>query len=436
MSYYAVFINRMQDTNIRNCCGPCCIFLIAFPFSFLLPYLIYFYESPYMCDNFSSYIKSTFRCYGHVIPKELLDIITNNDDENFNLDLIFKDILKEKINCHIGFILETFIESFPQAIIQMIAILQISGSDTDNTTNIIIVTSIFLSLLSIAFKSIMLLAVADLWTSTFNWTSAVVDFFNVFVIVSWLFLEITENNGITSTTNLQYFILCLIIITTVPFYACFIGFLLNQMIDFGDWCICGEICVFIVLLSVSVTIGHICCCMLLVLYVKKFGLHRFNDSKKGAYWAQIFKFIHESSSNHDKLMKILCINKVLYDEEKIHNTEEDIQFGEWLDKHKETYFMDVGSFNELRDHIHRDDFFKQITFSENLSRDKPLSTYGNRKHVEWDIVCEKFWEISLSYIGLPLYLFGRTTHLLFPIIIYVINLFIFGIDGIHLLHHV
>merc|ERR1712129_307733 len=49
---------------------------------------------------------------------------------------------------------------------------------------------------------------------------------------------------------------------------------------------------------------------------------------------------------------------------------------------------------------------------------------------------ENVLEWLLSYVTMPLYLMGRAVHLFFPVGIYLINLSVFGIDGIPLLHHV
>ena len=380
----------------------------------------------------------------NTLPQELLDLINSVNENNF--DLVFKDILKEKITCHMGFMLETFIESFPMSIIQMIAILQIYGL-SNNFSNLIIVSSIFLSLLSIAFKSIMLLAVADLMTSIFNWSAAVIDFFNVFVIVAWLFLEIDSNeNGFTSTQNLQYFVFALFTCTTIPFYFVFVSFLTIityeptrswDRICFLTEC-CKKSCTLLAVLflvGVGCIMGHIFCCVFIAFYVHKFGLYRFDDTKDGAYWAPIHRFIHRSNSRHDRVKRILCATietdhklKILTTDENLSNTCDDFahryEFQQFMDENLKNGFEDIRSFTELRKNIVRVSFFRQVTFSEGkLSPDQG----GCMDDVlEW----------MLSYMAMPLYLFGRAVHLLFPVVVYVINLSVFGINGIFLLHHV
>ena len=282
LSYYIMYLRFVKDTSYNNTCDKSVMLSIfGIPLIPILPYLTYFYETPHMCSSFTLFIRDLFNINSYHLQTQLPEALRQalEDMNEINFDLVFKDILKDKINCHIGFILETFIESFPQSIIQMIAILQLSQTN-DTISNIIIVSSIFLSLISIAFKSIMLLAVADLWTSIFNWTATIIDFFAVFVITSWLFLEIDGNqDGFTSTLNLQHFIAGLAVFTTVPFVTAFLGYLIfatlfesedfNQVYSdiiaqccaYSGWC-CSFVCVFIgflIILPFGIAAGHILC---------------------------------------------------------------------------------------------------------------------------------------------------------------------------------
>ena len=279
-------------------------------------------------------------------------------------------VLQEKINCHIGFILECFVESFPQSVLQMVAILQISAS-SDSTANAIIVSSIFLSLLSIAFKSVMLLAVADLWTSIFNWIAAIVDFFTVFVITAWLFLDIQDNHTLTSTENLQWFTMILASATTLPFIGLFVARLFVSYLQDEDFLYslyswescCSKVaklccngcllsCFFVamvILLALAVTMGHIMCCSMIALYLYKFGIHRCPDSNGGQLWAPIFRFIHQSHNARDKLVKILIINMSRAGSGEFHA---------WLKTESQNGFADVGSFKALRQRIYREPFVK------------------------------------------------------------------------------
>ncbi len=444
ISYFIMFWIKMfkycggdYPCDKFNVAGNIFVILFSTIFSFLLPYIIYFYESPHFFKDTSEYLQEYLDLTAsvNVLPQQLLDAIKSMD-ENFD-DLKVKAILNKKLNSHIGFLLETFVESFPQSIIQMIAILQFSASETNPIANIIIVTSIFLSLTSIAFKSIMLLAVPDVMTSIFNWTAAVIDFFAVFVIVSWLFLELEDNeNAVTSTQNLQYFTIGNLLITTIPFYGSFLLYLFTVMFDRQSgicFCCCMYIIYFIVLLFGTV-MGHIFAGVFVAFYIQKFGLFRFDlkGSEAGPEWSKIFRFIWRSSDNKDRLNKVLITNMIIpymAGPKKEGNT---IDFKEWLNKQSETGFKEVDGFKVWRGYIDRPSFLAQITFSEyGMAQDD----YEAMK--QWACSCiADTLQHSISYICLPLYLLGRCIHVLFPITVYIINIGLYGWNGVYLLHHV
>merc|ERR1712176_1150824 len=97
----------------------------------------------------------------------------------------FKQFFEEKIEKHLGFILESLIEAFPQAILQMAAIVIYKEPNT------IAIISIFISLLSVASKSmVFMMGVSNnIKQLFFNWLCAVTDFFGMFFIVCWVFYE-------------------------------------------------------------------------------------------------------------------------------------------------------------------------------------------------------------------------------------------------------
>ena len=420
LSYYILFVRRLWDVN-NNLLAFCCNIFIVLPLSPLIPYCIYFYESPHFCSRFTDFVNKIvfeYTTYPSAtgLPPELLRALQQMDDVHF--DLMFKKLVRHKLDCHIGFILETFLESFPQSILQMIAILQLSSTN-ESAANIIIVSSIFLSLISIAFKSILLLAVDDLWSSIFNWMATTIDFYAIFVFVSWLFLEIEDNDYVTNTINLQYIVLVLCITTTVPLVVSFTMFLVLEEFDPRSntyWeNVLGCAIVSLLLISpIGVIIAQITCCIFVAFYVDKFGLSRCTDTKNGEYWAPIFKFLHRSDGHRDRLVKVLIINRMV--ELPGHK-----DFHEWIDNLAVEGFREIKSFKDLRENIHRDPVLEQVMFMD-------ITTASNR--------IGKVLERAISMIFLPLFLIGRVLHLLFPVLVYGVNLCLFGWSGIYLLHHV
>ena len=412
------------------------LFTIIFPF--LLPYIIYFYESPHFFNDTTEYLQRVMNLSdsSKTLPQELLTAIKSMD-ENF-YDLKVKHILNKKLNSHIGFLLETLVESFPQSIIQMITILAYHGSNTNPIANIIIVTSIFLSLISIAFKSILLLAVPDAWTSLFNWTAAVIDFCRH---LSWLFLELDDNDYFPShQPPISIFTIANWIITTIPFYASFLLYLF--MILFppqNGFCCCCMYLMYFIVLSLFTIMGHIFAGIFIAFYLAKFGLSRFYDYKaQDGYsvqqWSKIFRFIHRSSSNEDRLVKVLITNMVIPHMSGPRKGGNTLNYKEWLSRESETGFKNVSGlgFKEWRKYIDRPSLFSQVTFSEYGMNE---TDYEAMK--EWSCSCiADSLQCCISYICLPLYLCGRCVHVLFPIIVYIINVAVYGWYGVFLLHHV
>ena len=87
--------------------------------------------------------------------------------------------VQEKLNKHIGFILEALVEALPQSIIQLIAIVYYQDTDIIN------VISICISLLSVSTKTMAFSVAIDFRVFIYNWLSLMCDFFGVFAIVAW-----------------------------------------------------------------------------------------------------------------------------------------------------------------------------------------------------------------------------------------------------------
>ena len=93
----------------------------------------------------------------------------------------------QKLQKHMGFILESILEAFPNAILQMIAIVLYERA------NIIAIISILLSMTSVSTKALIFSRSIDNKTFLFNWLTAVADFFGIFFIISWVFYDSNIN---------------------------------------------------------------------------------------------------------------------------------------------------------------------------------------------------------------------------------------------------
>eukprot|EP01083_Nonionella_stella_P193652 714971_1 len=90
---------------------------------------------------------------------------------------------RKKLSRHFGFIIEALVEAFPQAILQMVAIVYFQEA------NLIAIISILLSMLSVSTKAFVfsIATALNLKQLFFNWCCAVTDFFGVFFAVTWVF---------------------------------------------------------------------------------------------------------------------------------------------------------------------------------------------------------------------------------------------------------
>ena len=95
----------------------------------------------------------------------------------------------DKFEKHIGFILESILEAFPNAILQMIVIVMY------NKANGIAILSILLSMTSVSTKALIFSKSIDSKVFLFNWLCATADFFAVFFVISWVFYDVKIDTG-------------------------------------------------------------------------------------------------------------------------------------------------------------------------------------------------------------------------------------------------
>eukprot|EP01084_Bolivina_argentea_P227904 384991_1 len=149
------------------------LFLSLLPISPFIPFVIYYVNQPKK-DKFARYIEAQC-CYN----------ISFYGSSTSSEATKFKQFFESKIERHLGFILESLVEAFPQAILQMTAIVMF------DETNIVSIISILISLLSVASKSLVFSfgTASNFKQLAFNWLCAVTDFFGIFFVVCWVFYE-------------------------------------------------------------------------------------------------------------------------------------------------------------------------------------------------------------------------------------------------------
>ena len=89
--------------------------------------------------------------------------------------------IDHKLEHHVGFVVESSIESFPMSILQMIAIVDVQEP------NLVNILSIFLSMISVGTKSIFFSYSMDNYVFVFHWICVFVDCFGIFTSIVWCF---------------------------------------------------------------------------------------------------------------------------------------------------------------------------------------------------------------------------------------------------------
>ncbi len=195
ISYDLAFVFRFSREKNG---GDFALFLCLLPISPFMPFIFYFADTT---DRALSKCL-TDHCCGFEITMENPYIPEGASK--------LRKFMEEKISKHLGFIIEALVEgiiyihilnliliviysimyyikyaAFPQAILQMIAIV------VYNEANIVSIISILLSMLSMASKSFVFsIALASTMKQLFfNWLCAITDFFAIFVAVCWVFYE-------------------------------------------------------------------------------------------------------------------------------------------------------------------------------------------------------------------------------------------------------
>ncbi len=126
-----------------------------------------------------------FYCADHDIGEDLFNVIGLTENTKFtNSSSTHSKMVKwinSKLNKHLGFLIESVIEAFPQSLLQIIAIVYFKEA------NYISIISILLSMFSVMSKSLILSQGIDKYTFIWTWLCVVTDFFAIFFTLTWIF---------------------------------------------------------------------------------------------------------------------------------------------------------------------------------------------------------------------------------------------------------
>ncbi|ETO20755.1 hypothetical protein RFI_16459 [Reticulomyxa filosa] len=133
--------------------------------------------------------------------------------------------LEERLYKNMGFILEAMVEAFPQSLLQMCALVYTSR------VNWVTLSSIMLSLISFATKSVVFSESLDVSVFLYNWLSLICDFVGIFVVISWVFITpkgaiLDSEIGHVNLSWLGHFTLLgelwfiKVLVCSIPFIVC------------------------------------------------------------------------------------------------------------------------------------------------------------------------------------------------------------------------
>eukprot|EP01084_Bolivina_argentea_P054864 100593_1 len=319
------------------------------------------------------------------------DYVPNKDDSPI------MRFIEEKFTKHMGFMLEAFVEAFPQSILQMIAIVMYREA------NIIAIISILISMFSVATKSLVFNIAIDYTTFIFNWLSMVTDFFGVFFAISWVFYHPTDASvdGELSSNNftlIGYIWICKLLFIVIPFVywtgVSMLFFFINKFYKNNVRMIrnrkdrdanCCEKMKSLFIVSIFIGFLHFCGLVLGTMlteigcfsYIAWNNFYFITDQVNHStvyvvkWWTSVFKWLNKSKSHRDLILRITCIWYVRLKDKSIFR---------WYNDHDlYTYLNDKLSENK----------FNEITLEDikiNTSNNK------NNRHF-WKYVKKKYFEI-------------------------------------------
>eukprot|EP01084_Bolivina_argentea_P246470 412473_1 len=168
-SYSIAFAMRFDTIYTWGSAKAFAAFCCMLPFGTFVAFFIYFANDESGFECFNEFIYNTLGLDGEGI------FYVRNDDSKM------VKWIKRKLERHLGFLLESVIEAFPQSLLQIVAIVYY-----EEATYVSII-SILLSMFSVMTKSLMLSQGIDIFTFIWTWLCVVTDFFGIFFTLTWVF---------------------------------------------------------------------------------------------------------------------------------------------------------------------------------------------------------------------------------------------------------
>ena len=155
------------------------------------------------------------------------------ESRDANTPMSTAEYFQSKTMAHLGFILESLFEAFPQSILQLVAIVTLEENNNDSSAGSgssvwLSACSILLSMISVCSKTLLFSRSNDTSTFIFYWLCFVTDGFGIFATVAWVF-----DNGLKLGTGggsaLAWLWLAQIAFGALPSGLFFVSILLLEM---------------------------------------------------------------------------------------------------------------------------------------------------------------------------------------------------------------
>ena len=358
--------------------------------------------------------------------------------------------MKKKLRKHMGFIMESCIEAFPQSIIQISAIVVYNNAD------VISIVSILISMLSVSSKA-FIFAVQfsiNLKSLLFLWISAVTDFIGIFFAISWVLYD-TDNETILLLADIWMYkiIVCvvpLVFCASIFFYVNGLEELLNAMYSSSRIAKCFGGCCAWLMVQILWAFGMVLGTMGLeiatfITWTPPIMLacdrlpHNGDTAKK---FFETYKWIMHGhrqniegemklSKKQDRIIRTCVVNKVL--ESQLYSSM-DPQFKAFIDQQEKTSFINVKSWNMLRiqnteKDLYKDDWSQFYQVAMALLAVPHIIAHNEAKYVHGETKKKIIkYGVGFANFGIaPFYYLSRIFNMIFPFLI-LINLYSDGYD--------
>eukprot|EP01083_Nonionella_stella_P014143 39791_1 len=397
----------------------CCF--CAIPFAPFISIILYLFHDPETCCS-------------RVWTNSTVDEIFNLSDDMLQFGDLnqseFNRFLMKKLSAHIGFIIEAWLEAFPQSLLQMIAIVYYNKADY------ISIISILISMLSVTTKSFVFSKGLNMTQFIFTWFCVCTDFFGMFFAIAWAFNR-EDDGSYTAVGQIYFYKLLFGSLPIAIFLSIFMYFYVtpkwfDRVCAYGCGC-CT--CIFAFVLSIfGFIVGCVVLCLLseiltftlLAFLIYYFGTTRFlkyDQEIENRILQNTIQFIQNGRSSHDRELRVFCINAEYYHSYRTLDKQrkaERYKYAAWIDEMEEKQSLECITYENMRmnamneSHQRHANFWNHLllkTLYEHLREEIVLASQDNKSETI------RIYGCFMLVAVFPLYVLSKVITVLYPLII-------------------